>query len=148
MVYIFLASLAIYLILVAACNSNQKNDACFTGLRTFIGALALIALVDFMTGVDISTTDNRDTPLEQRLSLSSAEAGLPISNKEKFENIEKNAGHYRLESRAKKFLAQGERDFITRQATAKRVHRTHKEDHMRLAARTAMLGILLRQVGK
>ncbi len=151
MIYVLFASIAIYLILVVACNANQTNDVCFAGLRTFIGALALITFVDFMTGWDSSlsaATTNRGASPEQAISLPSAETGLPTSNTEKSEGFKKSASNYRLESRAGKFLAQGEHDFIMNQHAVKRVRRIHEEDRMRLAARTAMLGILLRRAGK
>jgi len=151
MVYILFASIAIYLVLVAACTATQKNDVCFAGLRAFIGALALITFVDFVTGSDISLsagTANAGASPENAISLPIAGASLSASNTEKPEDFKKNTSNYRLESRAVKFLAQGEHDFNMNQPALRRIRRVREEDRMRFAARTAMLGILLRRAGK
>jgi hypothetical protein len=151
MVYLFFTSVTIYLLLVAACNARQRKDVCFTGLRFFIGALALVALLDSIPGWNAfltAATADPGTSYEIETALQGPESGLPISSAEEPVKIEKDASEYRLKARAAKFLAQGEREFNLGHPAAQRVRRFHEEDRSRIAARTALLGILLRHAGK
>ena len=154
MIYLFLISAAIYLVLVAAYDANQKKDVCFIGLRTFIGALALIAFLDSVAEWKVSSlaaTANFDVSVEEVISISiaSAEAGLPTPDTEDSAAVDKTSSEHRLKSRAEKYLAQGERGSILKQASLKqRARRFHEDERSRLAARTTMFGILLRRLGK
>jgi len=155
MIYLLFTSVAIYLLLVAACNASQRKDVCFTGFRAFIGALALVALVDLVpelsTYISAASTVP-DTSSNKEANLSDTESGLPVSSPKEHVKIpaiiENDSSEYRLKSRAEKFLAQGRRASILSRPAAHRVKQLHGEDHTRIAARTALLGILLRRVGK
>ncbi len=152
MIYLFLISAAIYLVLVAACDANQKKDVCFIGHRTLIGALALIAFLDLVAEWKVSSsaaTAKFDVSVEEVISIPSAEAGLPTPDTEDIAAVDKTSSEHRLKSRADKFLAQGERGSILKQASLKqRARRFHEDERSRLAARTTMFGILLRRLGK
>ena len=155
MIYLLFTSVAIYLLLVAACNATQRKDVCFTGFRAFIGALALVAMVNSIPGLSTyisaaSTVPGTSSNTEAHLS--NTESGLPVSSPKEHVKIpaiiENDSSEYRMKSRAKKFLAQGRRASILSRSAAHRVKRLHGEDHSRIAARTALLGLLLRRVGK
>ncbi len=155
MIYLFFTSLAIYLLLVAACNASQRKDVCFTGLRAFIGALALVALVDSVPGWNayLSAAPAEPGALSKiETALLDSDPGLPVSDAEEHVKIpvkiEDDSSEYRLKARSKKFLAQGERESNLGHPAALRVRRFHEEDRSRIAARTVLLGILLRRVGK
>ncbi|MEE9171044.1 MAG: hypothetical protein V3U73_14890, partial [bacterium] len=122
MIYLFLISAAIYLVLVAACDANQKKDVCFIGHRTLIGALALIAFLDLVAEWKVSSsaaTAKFDVSVEEVISIPSAEAGLPTPDTEDIAAVDKTSSEHRLKSRADKFLAQGERGSILKQASSK-----------------------------
>ncbi len=151
MIYLLFTSVAIYLLLVSACNASQSKDICFTGLRAFIGVLALVALVDSVPGwstyLSAAPADS-GLSSQKETALLDFESGLAESSEEEQVKIEKESSEYRLKARSRKFLAQGERNSFLGRPAAQRVRRLHEEDRSRIAARTAFLGILLRQVGK
>lgn len=155
MAYLLLASAVIYLVLVEACHGNPKYDGCLKGLRTFISVMALIATVNLLTGWDQfppAAATNRAPQIGQLSALQAPAADLLPSKNEIPENSVETVNSQSPGSRPGSFFLRENRDHqgtlinSPEHTRLSQIH--HHEERMRIAARTAMLGILLRQVGK